>query len=74
MVMYDNKLFFFVSNGFCVVQEIGKYRGILHTASSADKMVKDKFEANRAAIEMLSKNEVVICYSPFLVLRENVCT
>ncbi|VDP07123.1 unnamed protein product [Heligmosomoides polygyrus] len=41
-----------------LLQEIGKYRGILHTASSADKMVKDKFEANRAAIEMLSKNEV----------------
>ncbi|VDK65111.1 unnamed protein product [Cylicostephanus goldi] len=41
-----------------LLQEIGKYRGILHTASNADKMVKDKFEANRPAIEMLSKNEV----------------
>uniref|UniRef100_A0A0K0DNI0 BRO1 domain-containing protein n=1 Tax=Angiostrongylus cantonensis TaxID=6313 RepID=A0A0K0DNI0_ANGCA len=41
-----------------LLQEVGKYRGILHTASNADKMVKDKFEANRTAIEMLSKNEV----------------
>lgn len=41
-----------------LVQEVGKYRGILHTASSADKMVTDKFEANRAGIELLSKNEV----------------
>ncbi|PIO76890.1 BRO1-like domain protein [Teladorsagia circumcincta] len=39
-------------------EEIGKYRGILHTASNADKMVKEKFETNRAGIEMLSKNEV----------------
>ncbi|KAK6053898.1 BRO1-like domain protein, partial [Cooperia oncophora] len=41
-----------------LLQEIGKYRGILHTASNADKMVKEKFEANKAGIEMLSKNEV----------------
>ncbi|KAK6012655.1 hypothetical protein OSTOST_22172, partial [Ostertagia ostertagi] len=41
-----------------LLQEIGKYRGILHTASNADKMVKEKFETNRAGIEMLSKNEV----------------
>ncbi|CAI5445332.1 unnamed protein product [Caenorhabditis angaria] len=40
-----------------LVQEIGKYRGILHTASNADKMVKDKFETHRQAIELLSKNE-----------------
>ncbi|KAK6026554.1 BRO1-like domain protein [Ostertagia ostertagi] len=37
-----------------LLQEIGKYRGILHTASNADKMVKEKFETNRAGIEMLS--------------------
>ncbi|WKX95147.1 hypothetical protein Q1695_011978 [Nippostrongylus brasiliensis] len=41
-----------------LLQEIGKYRGILHTASSADKMVREKFEANRSAIDLLSKNEV----------------
>ncbi|KJH50646.1 BRO1-like domain protein [Dictyocaulus viviparus] len=41
-----------------LLQEIGKYRGILHTASNADKMVRNKFEANRVAIDMLSKNEV----------------
>ncbi|PAV81379.1 hypothetical protein WR25_06845 [Diploscapter pachys] len=41
-----------------LVQEIGKYRGILHTASNADKMVHDKFEANRQGIELLSKNEM----------------
>ena len=40
------------------LQEIGKYRGILHTASNADKMVREKFEANRQGIDLLSKNEV----------------
>ncbi|ETN72488.1 hypothetical protein RB195_020836 [Necator americanus] len=41
-----------------LLQEIGKYRGILHTASNADRMVREKFEANKPSIEMLSKNEV----------------
>ncbi|CAL2036918.1 CBN-ALX-1 protein [Caenorhabditis brenneri] len=40
-----------------LVTEIGKYRGILHTASNADKMVKEKFESHRQGIELLSKNE-----------------
>lgn len=40
-----------------LVTEIGKYRGILHTASNADKMVREKFEQHRQGIEMLSKNE-----------------
>ncbi|ULU01765.1 hypothetical protein L3Y34_001811 [Caenorhabditis briggsae] len=40
-----------------LVTEIGKYRGILHTASNADKMVREKFEAHRQGIELLSKNE-----------------
>uniref|UniRef100_A0A1I7X4Z8 BRO1 domain-containing protein n=1 Tax=Heterorhabditis bacteriophora TaxID=37862 RepID=A0A1I7X4Z8_HETBA len=40
------------------VCEVGKYRGILHTASNADKMVKDKFEVNMKGIEMLSKSEI----------------
>ncbi|CAI4231493.1 unnamed protein product [Auanema sp. JU1783] len=40
-----------------LIQEIGKYRGIMHTASNADKMVREKFDANSSAIEMLSKSE-----------------
>lgn len=43
-----------------LVQEVGKYRGILHTASGADKMVCDKCEANRAGIQLLSKSEVFL--------------
>lgn len=37
------------------LQELGKYRGILATASNADKMVKTKFEQNREGIELLSR-------------------
>ncbi|CAB3402160.1 unnamed protein product [Caenorhabditis bovis] len=40
-----------------LIQEIGKYRGILNTASNADKMVRDKFETHRQGIELLSKAE-----------------
>ncbi|CAI2348068.1 unnamed protein product [Caenorhabditis sp. 36 PRJEB53466] len=43
-----------------LVTEIGKYRGILHTASNADKMVKDKFETHRQGIELLSNNETAL--------------
>ncbi|KAK0414293.1 hypothetical protein QR680_007253 [Steinernema hermaphroditum] len=38
-------------------QEIGKYRGILHTASSADGIVKTKFDQHRQGFELLSKTE-----------------
>lgn len=41
-------------------QEIGKYRGILNTASNADSIVVNKFEQSRKGIEMLSKPEVGI--------------
>ncbi|KAF8359647.1 alx-1 [Pristionchus pacificus] len=40
-----------------LLQELGKYRGILATASNADKMVKTKFEQNREGIELLSRAE-----------------
>ncbi|CAJ0578562.1 unnamed protein product, partial [Mesorhabditis spiculigera] len=40
-----------------LIQEIGKYRGILHTATNADQMVKKKFQDNQAGIALLSKNE-----------------
>lgn len=40
-----------------LTQELGKYRGILHTASNADAIVVNKFEANRKGIEILSKTE-----------------
>lgn len=42
------------------MQEIGKYRGILNTAANADKIVVEKFEANKKGIEILSKTEVRI--------------
>ncbi|KAI1724665.1 BRO1-like domain-containing protein [Ditylenchus destructor] len=38
-------------------QELGKYRGILNTASSADNVVRNKFDANRRGIELLSQTE-----------------
>ncbi|CAD6194090.1 unnamed protein product [Caenorhabditis auriculariae] len=41
-----------------LLQEIGKYRGILHTASNADKMVDGKFKIHQQGITLLSKNEV----------------
>ncbi|GMT17146.1 hypothetical protein PFISCL1PPCAC_8443 [Pristionchus fissidentatus] len=40
-----------------LLQELGKYRGILATASNADKMVKTKFEQHREGIEMMSRTE-----------------
>lgn len=41
-----------------LMQELGKYRGILNTASNADKIVLEKFEASSRGIEILSKTEV----------------
>ncbi|TKR87931.1 hypothetical protein L596_012257 [Steinernema carpocapsae] len=38
-------------------QELGKYRGILHTASNADNIVRTKFEQHRHGFELLSKTE-----------------
>lgn len=38
-------------------QEIGKYRGILDTASNADNIVRTKLDANRRGLELLSKTE-----------------
>lgn len=35
--------------------QVNKYRTILETASGADKVVKDKFQANREAIVLLGK-------------------
>uniref|UniRef100_A0A1I7ZGC7 BRO1 domain-containing protein n=1 Tax=Steinernema glaseri TaxID=37863 RepID=A0A1I7ZGC7_9BILA len=40
-----------------LTQEIGKYRGILHTASNADNIVRTKFEQHRQGFELLSKTE-----------------
>ncbi|KAH7731130.1 alix-SF [Aphelenchoides avenae] len=39
-------------------QELGKYRGILTTATNADAIVAKKFEDNRRAIDLLSKPEI----------------
>ena len=41
-----------------LIQESGKYRGILQTASNADAIVRNKFEQNRRGIELLSMTEV----------------
>lgn len=38
-------------------QECGKYRGILHAASSADETVKQKLDENREGIKLLSATE-----------------
>ncbi|PIC36081.1 hypothetical protein B9Z55_015209 [Caenorhabditis nigoni] len=40
-----------------LVTEIGRYRRILHTASKANEMVREKFEAHRHGLELLSENE-----------------
>ncbi|KAL3103138.1 hypothetical protein niasHS_002324 [Heterodera schachtii] len=40
-----------------LMQELGKYRGIMHTASNSDALVRSKFEANRHGIELLSMTE-----------------
>uniref|UniRef100_A0A914GYL8 BRO1 domain-containing protein n=1 Tax=Globodera rostochiensis TaxID=31243 RepID=A0A914GYL8_GLORO len=40
-----------------LLQELGKYRGIMHTASNSDALVRNKFEANRRGIELLSMTE-----------------
>jgi programmed cell death 6-interacting protein len=41
-----------------LTQELGKYRGILNTATNADAIVQKKFEENRRGIDLLSKNEM----------------
>lgn len=38
-------------------QECGKYRGILHAASNADGMVRQKLEENKEGIRLLSATE-----------------
>lgn len=40
------------------MQELGKYRGLMQTASNADAAVRNKFETNRRGIELLSMPEV----------------
>jgi programmed cell death 6-interacting protein len=40
-----------------LLQELGKYRGVLQNAAAADVIVANKFEANKKGIEMLSKTE-----------------
>lgn len=41
-----------------LIQELGKYRGILNTAANADGIVRKKFGENARGIELLSMNEV----------------
>lgn len=41
-----------------LLQELGKYRGILQTASNADSVVRNKFEQNKRGMELLSMTEV----------------
>ncbi|CAI5445333.1 unnamed protein product [Caenorhabditis angaria] len=43
-----------------LVQEIGKFRKVLHTALEADRMNRYKFNTHRQMIELLSKNESVL--------------
>lgn len=43
-----------------LLQELGKYRGILTTAANADNIVRSKFDENRRGFELLSMNEVEI--------------
>lgn len=40
-----------------LIQELGKYRGILNTAANADGIVRKKFGENARGIELLSMNE-----------------
>lgn len=41
-----------------LIQELGKFRGVLFTASSADAIIQQKFDSNKKGIEILSKPEV----------------
>jgi len=41
-----------------LIQELGKYRQILNTASNADGIVFTKFQQNKQGIDILSKTEV----------------
>jgi programmed cell death 6-interacting protein len=41
-----------------LLQELGKFRGMLNTASNADLNVKNKFEQNKKGMELLSLTEV----------------
>ena len=41
-----------------LLQELGKFRGILNTAANADATVKNKFEQNKKGMELLSLTEV----------------
>lgn len=43
-----------------LTQELGKYRGILHTATNADSIVQQKFDSTYKGIEILSKSEVCL--------------
>lgn len=45
-------------------QEVGKYKGILDTAQSADGIVRQKFDANRRGIE-----QVLFIYIYFFFLN-----
>jgi programmed cell death 6-interacting protein len=39
-------------------EECAKYRAIVENATNADKVVKEKYNAHRQAIELLSKSDV----------------
>jgi programmed cell death 6-interacting protein len=41
-----------------LIQELGKYRGILQTAGNADSIVRNKFEQYKRGMELLSMTEV----------------
>ncbi|KAL7069577.1 hypothetical protein ACQ4LE_011039 [Meloidogyne hapla] len=40
-----------------LIQELGKFRGILNTAANADATVRNKFEQNKRGMELLSLTE-----------------
>uniref|UniRef100_A0AC35UA02 BRO1 domain-containing protein n=1 Tax=Rhabditophanes sp. KR3021 TaxID=114890 RepID=A0AC35UA02_9BILA len=46
-----------------LLQQVGKYKGIMHTASNADQLVRNKFNEARSGIEILSKPEVDLVQS-----------
>ena len=39
-----------------------KYRNILDNATTADQVVKDKYNTHRRGLEILSKSEVKCCF------------
>lgn len=55
--------------------ECAKYRAIVENATNADKIVKEKYNAHRQSVELLSKSDVSarISFNLFSLLEQIQC-